>query len=248
MRKTLLLVLVAAFGCFALLPVATSGAQGRGPDPGSLQRGPTDPPARNRSTPQGGGAGKEIEDYAKNLRSEDPGTRLEAVKMLAASQEKSAIEYLIEATADTDPRVKLKAIDALGTLRATDATTVLVQVLYLRESEPWLRQRALVALGKIGDSRAVRPIADSLARDSDVPTLGTAIFALGEIGDTSAVPDLQRVKAQNTDERLQQLAQDAIGKINQKQINPEVQVKALRDREGDEQRPASASAGPPVAY
>lgn len=201
---------------------------------------------KSDSNPRAGQA--ELEDSAKQLHSDDPVERLEAVKALGKSQDKGAVQYLIEATADADPRVKLKAIDALGTLRASDATPVLVQTLYLRESEPWLKQRVLVALGKIGDNRAARPIADYLARDSDKATLGTAIFALGEIGDTQTVPDLQRLTGSSPDDRLKQLSQDAIGKIKQKQINPEIQVKALRDRDGEEQRPSSASAAPPVAY
>jgi HEAT repeat protein len=134
-------------------------------------------------------------------------------------------------------------------MRAAEATPVLIQALYLRSSEPWLKQRILVALGKIGDNRAVRPVADYLSRESDTATLGTAIFALGEMGDKNAVPDLQTVAERSTDERVQQLARDAIGKINERQINPEVQVKALQDALGDQtQRPAGASAAPPLAY
>ena len=194
------------------------------------------------------GAG-DVDESAKTLHDPDAAKRLEAVKQISNSQDKKAIEYLIEATADEDPRVKIKAIDALGNLRAADATPVLIQALYLRSSEPWLKQRILVALGKIGDNRAVRPIGDYLSRDTDVATLGNAVFALGEIGDKAAVPDLQRVADTSSDERLKQIARDAIGKIEQKQINPEVQVKALQDALGDQpKRPASSSAAPPIGY
>ncbi|MFM8410531.1 MAG: HEAT repeat domain-containing protein, partial [Alphaproteobacteria bacterium] len=96
----------------------------------------------------------EVTEAGKKLRDPDPLMRLEGVKDLSASTEKGAVPLLIEATADADPRVRIKAIDALGTLRATDATPVLVQLLYLRDSEPWLKQHVLVALGKIGDNRA----------------------------------------------------------------------------------------------
>lgn len=200
-----------------------------------------------RSTRQTNPGASDIDESTKNLRDEDPAVRLEAVKSLAASQDKKAVEHLIEATADLDPRVKIKAIDALGTLRAADATPVLVQVLYMRESEPWLQQRVLVSLGKIGDTRSAKPIVDFLSRDSDLATRGTALYALGEIGDPSTVPDLRRVGEGSSDETTQRLVRDAIAKIEQRQINPEVEVKALRDSEED-QRPASASAGSPLAY
>jgi HEAT repeat protein len=200
-----------------------------------------------RSTKQSNPGSSDLDESAKKLRDSDPTVRLEAVKSLAASQDKKAIEHLIEATADTDPTVKIKAIDALGTLRAADATPVLVQVLYMRESPPWLKQRVLVALGKIGDTRSARPIADFLSRDSDITTRGTAIYALGEIGDPSSVADLKHVADSTSNETIQRLVRDAIGKIQQQQVNPEVVVKALRDTE-DDQRPASASAGTPLAY
>jgi HEAT repeat protein len=200
-----------------------------------------------RSTRQTNPGASDIDESTKNLRDEDPAVRLEAVKSLAASQDKKAVEHLIEATADLDPRVKIKAIDALGTLRAADATPVLVQVLYMRESEPWLQQRALVSLGKIGDTRSAKSIADFLSRDSDAATRGTAIYALGEIGDPNSVPDLKRIGDGSSDETIQRLVRDAIAKIEQRQINPEVVVKALRDSEEDA-RPAAASGGSPLAY
>lgn len=200
-----------------------------------------------RSTRQSNPGASDLDESTKNLRDDDAAVRLEAVKSLAASQDKKAIEHLIEATADTDPRVKIKAIDALGTLRAADATQVLVQVLYMRESEPWLKQRVLVSLGKIGDSRSARPITDFLSRDTDLATRGTAIYALGEIGDPNSVGDLKRIGESSSDETVQRLVRDAIAKIEQRQVNPEVVVKALRDAEED-QRPASASAAAPLAY
>src|SRR5690606_13050111 len=77
-----------------------------------------------RSTRQTNPGASDIDEPTKNLRDDDAAVRLEAVKALAASQDKKAVEHLIEATADLDPRVKIKAIDALGTLRAADATPV----------------------------------------------------------------------------------------------------------------------------
>jgi len=248
MRTRFRRALIVAAGSVLIAEAAPALAQLGGPNAAVAPGGARNPSQLRRSESNPRANAAEMDEWARLLRSEDPVERLDAVKNLGSSQDKAAVQYLVEATADVDPRVKLKAIDALGTLRASDATPVLVQVLYLRDSEPWLRQRVLVALGKIGDNRAARPIADYLARDSDRETLGTAIFALGEIGDTQALSDLQQMNTVTSDERLKQLSQDAIGKIKQKQINPEIQVKALQGREGEEQRPAGASAGAPVAY
>ena len=201
-----------------------------------------------QSTSQGGGGGPDIGSLASELRDSDPAIRLEAVKALAAAaKDEEAVQHLIDATADADNRVRLKAIDSLGNARASAAIPVLVQSLYLRDSAPWLKQRVLVALGKIGDPRAAKPIADFLERDDQTDLMGTAIFSLGEIGNEKFVPALEKV-AENTDnKRLSLLANDAIGKIRSRQINPEIEIQALRPQPGEIQRPASAGVGAPMA-
>ncbi|MBU6280933.1 HEAT repeat domain-containing protein [bacterium] len=215
---------------------------------GSLGGGAERNVAKQADRKKAAGAG-EISEATKKLHDTDPLVRLEGVKDLSGSSEKGAVPLLVEATADADPRVRIKAIDALGTLRATDATPALVQMLYLRDSEPWLKQHVLVALGKIGDNRATEPITDFVGRDPNKDLVGTAIFALGEIGDPKSIPELQKLDTSTTDQRLRQLGRDAIGKINAKALRPEIQVRALRPRDGEEtKRPSSASAQPPVAY
>lgn len=198
--------------------------------------------------PSGGGDGDEADEMAEELHNEDPAVRLFAVQQLALSKDTKAIQYLIDACADVDTRVKLKAIDSLGTMRANGATPSLVQMLYLRESEPWLKQRVLVALGKIGDNRAARPVADLITRENDRRTVGTAIFALGEIGDTDTIAALEKMAEDSEDPTIDRLAGDAIAKINQRKINPEIEIQALRPDPNEVQRPASAGVGNPLAY
>ena len=74
---------------------------------------------RNRHQEADRKAGAVTEDAVKNLRDQDANRRLEAVKQLAGSQEKQSVEYLIEATGDSDARVKLKAIDSRLYIRYT---------------------------------------------------------------------------------------------------------------------------------
>jgi len=232
---------------FALALVLGSASAARA-QLGSLGGGAERNVSKEAERKKAAGAG-ELSEAAKKLRESDPLMRLEGVKDLSASTEKGAVPLLVEATADADPRVRIKAIDALGTLRATDATPALIQMLYLRDSEPWLKQHVLVALGKIGDNRASEPIADFVGRDTNKDLVGTAIFALGEIGDPKSIPELQKLDTATTDQRIRQLGRDAIGKINARALRPEIQVKALRPRDGEEaKRPSSASAQPPVAY
>lgn len=220
------------------------GSMGGGMGGGMGGQQPGGPP------PGGGGGGgeDEAEQFSAELRHEDPTIRLFAVKQLAQSKDEKAVEYLVEACSDEDNRVRVKAIDSLGTMRASGATSSLVQMLYLRESEPWLKQRVLVALGKIGDPRAARPIGDLMSRESDRRTVGTAVFALGAIGDPDSVPGLEKIAETSEDPDIKRLANDAIAKIKKRQVNPEIVIEALRPDPNQPQRPASAGVGNPLAY
>jgi HEAT repeat protein len=175
--------------------------------------------------------GKSIDDYTKRLNDPDPATRLEAVKNLGESNSPDAIEYLIQATGDSDDSVMIKAIDYLGKLRATAATQILVQRLFMRDVPIAVQQRILVSLGRMGDVRAAAPIGEYLGRDTDSETKGTAVFALGEIGDSSSVPKLQTIQTSSTDPHMQRLAGEAIAKINRR-LSPStvaVQIPALEE-------------------
>lgn len=161
--------------------------------------------------------GATIDEYVRSLGSEDADKRLQAVKSLGASKDAKAVEHLIGALGDADPRVQAKSVDLLGELRATDATQVLIQQLFLRTTEPMMKQRILAALGKIGDVRAARPIMEFLQRDLDEATRGTAIYALGDIGAPESVATLQALAAKDPDSTLRRLANEAVQKVQNQQ-------------------------------
>src|SRR5262249_28035330 len=134
-------------------------------------------------------------------------------------------------TGDPEQSVMIKAIDYLGKLRATAATQILVQKLFIRDVPVPVQQRILVSLGRMGDVRAAAPIAEYLDRESDPETKGPAIFALGEIGDHASIPKLQAIQTAATDPHMQQLAGEAIAKIDRR-LSPStvaVQIPALED-------------------
>ncbi len=161
--------------------------------------------------------GTKLEDFIRKLESPEAEVRLEGVKALGETKETKAISYLIQAVGDSDDRVKCKAIDLLGNLRADDATPVLIQYLFLRTTDPQLKQRILAALGKIGDARAAQPIVEFLQRDLDPSMRGTAIFALGEIGAPEALDSLTQIAQAEADPGLKRLAREAAAKVRQHQ-------------------------------
>jgi HEAT repeat protein len=168
----------------------------------------------------------------KKLASDDPAERIEGVRGLSESNDPKAIEYLIGAANDTDDRVRVKAIDTLGHLKAKEAVPVFVQKLFLRDTDQATKARLLAALGKIGDDRATSPLVDLLSRDSDRAIHGTAVYALGEIGDPKAIPGLEKLAASTEDPALRTLASDTARKIRERPA-PVVQPPALAtDRRG----------------
>ena len=170
--------------------------------------------------------GASIDDYVKKLESDDAEKRLEAVKSLGATKDSKAVEYLIGALGDSDMRVRAKAIDMLGEMRATEATPVLIQQLFLRTTETPMKQRILAALGKIGDTRAARPIMEFLQRDLDPATRGTAIFALGDIGSPETVDALAQIAQADGDQTLRRIAGDALNKVQAHQAVMKKEAKA----------------------
>jgi len=164
--------------------------------------------------------GANLTEWVRRLRNDRPETRLEAVKSLGDSKDPKAIEHLLGATADVDIRVKVKAIEYLGNLRATDATPVLVQQLFLRDVSPGVKQKVLIALGKIGDPRGAAPIMEFLKRKLDPPIKGTALFALRAVGNDSVLTFLDDFSRAEPSPPLRQLAADAATDIRHR-LSPE---------------------------
>jgi HEAT repeat protein len=161
--------------------------------------------------------GADLDDYVRRLNSDDSEKRLEATRSLAESKDAKAVEHLVQALGDPDPRIRARAIDGLGDLRATEATPVLIQHLFLRDTEETAKRRILAALGKIGDPRAASPILEFLQRSTDRETRGVAIFALGDIGAIETVPALEEMQENSDDPTLRRLSGQAIDKVRYQQ-------------------------------
>ena len=174
--------------------------------------------------------GTDVDQWGRRLDSTNVKDRLLAVEDLGQSDSPRAVTYLLKAMGDKDLRVQARAIDYLGSHRASDATPLLVQKLYLKGIPTGLRQHVLTALGRIGDPSASRPIVDYLSREGNKDVRGTGIYALGEIGDVTVQEDLRKIADRESDARLKTLVDEALTKITrppkQQYIPPPVAVDA----------------------
>ena len=174
---------------------------------------------------------QKLNDNVRKLKGDDADERLQAVRGLGEINEPKAIEYLVAAANDPDMRIRIKAIDTLGQIKAKEATPLLIQQLFMRDTDLGTKQRILACLGKIGDTTATGAIVDFLARDVDPGLRGNAIFALGDIGDPKAVPALE-VIVRDGDPALRGLAADSIRKIRERPAPSVVPPALAVDRRG----------------
>jgi HEAT repeat protein len=195
----------------AMLAAATGSAGAQTPyDPTGAPRTRLRDPARNAQT------GQKLDDALRKLKAEDLETRLEGLRALGEVNDAKATDYLIGAANDPEQAIRAKAIDTLGHIKAKDATPLLVQRLFMRDTDEATKRRILASLGKIGDPRATGPILDVLARDLDPRLRGNAIFALGDIGDPKALPALEALAKNEPDPMLRGLAAEAVRKIRER--------------------------------
>lgn len=99
-----------------------------------------------------------------------------------------------------------------------------------RKDDPRVRRYLALALGRLGDARAVPGLVrcvETTGPDTDPETLIYAIWALGAIGDPQAVPQLVRL-AQAEDAGLRKAAVHALGAIPSPEVKPSL-IAALQD-------------------
>lgn len=184
-----------------------------------------------------------LDDALRKFREPDQASRLEGIRMLGTVEdEQKGSAYLLEAVTDSDTAVRLAAIDTLGQMRAKDAVGPFVQQLFMRGTEEITMQHIVVALGRIRDPRATKPLVDFLARDTAPRLRGSAVFALGEIGDDAALAPLGQLAEQTQDASLRHVAQNAMRKIRDKPA-PEVVPSALAQERLRQRPPGGGPAG-----
>lgn len=101
--------------------------------------------------------------------------------------------------------------------------------LYLNDADPLIRERSALAAGRIGDARAIDPLAALLA-DESASVRSMAAFALGEIEDSTAADPLAwRLRSGAERESTVRAAMlEAIGKLGAKRQAP-LAVAAMED-------------------
>lgn len=161
--------------------------------------------------------GANVEEWKRRLSEPDVRTRLDAVDSLGTKGGDEAIRPLMEATADEDYRVRTRAIDFLGALRALEASPVLMQLLFLTDVGRDEKLRALTALSRIADPSTSDRLINYAKTINDSDLACRAVFALGEIGDHASKDKVAALRGTRPGSDMDRLVADALVKIDQKQ-------------------------------
>jgi hypothetical protein len=161
--------------------------------------------------------GANVEEWKRRLGDPEVRTRLDAVDSLGSKGGNDAIRPLIEATADADYRVRTRAIDFLGTLRALEASPMLMQLLFLSDVGREEKLRALTALGRIADPATVDPLLAYARTIDDNDLACRAVYALGEIAGSKSKEKLAALHGSRPGTEIDRLVDDALVKIEQRE-------------------------------
>jgi HEAT repeat protein len=232
--RLLSMLTIAAMAAITALPASPARAQSS--DPARTH------PAMERYNRTAKGAN--VEEWKRRLSDPDVRKRLEAVDSLGTKGGDEAIQPLIEATSDEDFRVRTRAIDFLGSLRALDATPVLMQLLFLNDVGRDEKLRALTALSRIADPSTSDRLVNYARTINDNDLACRAVFAVGEIGNPASKDKVAELRGTRPGSEMDRLVADALVKIDQKaQVKPmeqptliELEKKLARQQEAAQQK------------
>ena len=127
---------------------------------------------------------------------------------LAFAAEEKPREALLADLDSGDPRARAHAARVLGARRDRAAVSALVE--RLEDEHPDVVERAVAALARIGDRRAV-PALIELSRRTDAGTAARFAHVVGDLGGDEAEGYLLTVEAGHPDPRVRRAAREALG-------------------------------------
>lgn len=113
------------------------------------------------------------------------------------------------------PALKWNAARALGNFRGNDKAYQTLVKVFPNEDEPQVREGILLALGDLGDARAV-PLLSSVLGSESFAMRNAAIRGLGQIGSAAALPALKRALLTEKDAAAQSSLREAIRSLEER--------------------------------
>jgi len=173
----------------------------------------------------------------KTLEDESTYVREHVAQLLLDLSGEHRAALVLQALADEDQRVLLKAIAAVNK-EMGEASAKRVAAL-LKNPHPQVREAAAIALGKIGTKDAQAALLEALA-DKEENVRWFAVESLRKLGATEAVPRLVGLLENDASPRVREITASALGDLGQPAAVPALRA-ALRDK-NDRVRDRAAAA------
>lgn len=174
------------------------------------------------------------------INSESPQLRLEGITALkrVAQFDATARESIRNMLYDTNPRVRMEAVDALGDLGDRDAAPLMGQM--LSDADPNVRREAIDSFADWGHKESSALISQMLS-DPDANVRREAVTALGTLGASEAGSSLGQLLSDSSASVRQQAA-DVLGRLKARNASPAL-IQALGDSNANVRGEAIASLG-----
>ena len=161
-----------------------------------------------------------IEPLSSLLTHEKPQMRKAAIEALCKFDNGAQLSgVFIPLLRDVDAAVRETAVIALGDCHDPQAIDTLVEVLH--GDEQVLKGKAVMALGTIGDKRAMKPLIT--AYEKGTVRADIVMKALGQLRDGQSAPVILSA-LDNDNQLVWQAASDALNELDEKAVNPLIEA------------------------
>ncbi len=154
----------------------------------------------------------QAERLAVLLYDRDFNVKMTAAKALAKIEGKKALDILIKALEDKNPKTRYSAVYALGNTKNHQIVTPLITTLK-QENAPYVLTCGIRILGTLGDKKATKLLIDLLSH-KEAAVRWEAAYSLGKIKDPCSVKALI-VSLKDSNQTVVSHAADALGKIRE---------------------------------
>lgn len=132
-----------------------------------------------------------LEEFTEAYQSDDRDARAKAVLALGKVYHKRTQKVLLDVlTKDKESKVRGAAALALGQHRDTDVVPEICAAMDACREMPEAMEGICIALGQLGDKRAIKPLASDLWKTKTPAVIYCRIAALGKIRDKQAIEEL----------------------------------------------------------
>ena len=157
---------------------------------------------------------EDLGQFLKNLKGRNLALKMEAVLELGRLKDKSAVPALVEALAD--PEIRALACWALG--RIGEKTTAPRILVLLADKDPLVRHEAVLALARIRDGRAAKPLAKLLHLDPVEKVREECAEALAVFPSKMAVSALKKAAESDPSKLVRERANRSLVQLRLKEL------------------------------